>query len=347
MCFFPKLLQGPIERGGELLPQLHQPYTFDYQRMREGLWQVGWGLVKKLVLADRIAQFVNPVYDNVQNFYGLPLILATYLYALQVYFDFSGYTDMALGVARLFNIRLTQNFNRPYLATSIPEFWRRWHISFSRWILDYIFKPLQMWWRNARAWGTAAALLVTFLFSGVWHGISGGFVAWGLLHGIYMACSALFSQRVRKFLKARKLDKSKVVTALQVFITFHLVCFAWVFFRANNLSDGWYAATHLIYGVPTALRLLWSSLFPSVNSAGLLEFTQPLMLGQNLNSVLTLAGLLAAMAVLAILVPRCKDEHFPLGQPTAVRWAIYYLMVLVILFLGAYGSGQVFIYNQF
>jgi len=125
------------------------------------------------------------------------------------------------------------------------------------------------------------------------------------------------------------------------------VCFAWVFFRANSLPDGWYAATHLIYGVPTALRLLWSSLFPSVNSAGLLEFTQPLMLGQNLNSILTLAGLLAALAILAILVPRSKDKHFPLGQPTLVRWAIYYLMALVILFLGAYGSGQVFIYNQF
>ncbi|TLM59851.1 MAG: MBOAT family protein, partial [Deltaproteobacteria bacterium] len=154
LAFFPKLLQGPIERSGELLPQLKAPYVFDYGNVRYGLLLFTWGLFKKVVLADRLGLYVDAVYADIPAYHGLPLLAATYAYAFQIYFDFSGYTDMALGTARLFNIRLTDNFNRPYLATSVADFWRRWHISFSRWILDYIFKPLQMAWRGGREWGT-------------------------------------------------------------------------------------------------------------------------------------------------------------------------------------------------
>jgi len=249
LAFFPKLLQGPIERAGDLLPQLKQKYEFNYDNMRFGMLLFTWGLFKKVVLADRLGIYVDVVYDDVHSYQGLPLILATYAYAFQIYFDFSGYTDMALGTARLFNINLTNNFNSPYLATSIADFWRRWHISFSRWILDYIFKPLQMQWRNGKNWGTAAALLITFLVSGIWHGANWGFVIWGLLHGIYLSCSVFYKPHQKKIHKALHLQKTKTLKVWQIFITFHLVTFAWVFFRANSFIDASYLIKNIITSV--------------------------------------------------------------------------------------------------
>jgi D-alanyl-lipoteichoic acid acyltransferase DltB (MBOAT superfamily) len=207
-----------------------------------------WGLFKKVVIADRLAIFVDTVYNDVHAFTGIPLLLATYAYAFQIYMDFSGYTDMALGSAQLFNINLTQNFNSPYLATSIVDFWRRWHITFSRWILDYIFKPLQMHCRSWKNWGTVTAIIVTFLVSGIWHGASWGFVIWGGLHGLYMACSIFYKPFKKKLHKALGVEETKLLKFWQIFVTFNLVCFAWVFFRAKDLSDAYYIiakfATH-------------------------------------------------------------------------------------------------------
>ena len=249
LCFFPKLLQGPIERAGELIPQLKKKYEFDYDNLRFALLLIIWGLFKKVVIADRLGLYVDPVYNNVRAFTGLPLLLATYLYAFQIYLDFSGYTDMALGSALLFNVRLTQNFDSPYLATSVADFWRRWHISFSRWILDYIFKPLQMQWRNLQSLGTAAALVVAFLISGLWHGASWGFVIWGGLHGLYMACSVLSRPWRKKAHKALRLEKTRWLRAWQIFVTFNLVSAAWVFFRAKDPRDALYVLTHVFSGV--------------------------------------------------------------------------------------------------
>lgn len=240
LAFFPKLLQGPIERARDLLPQLKQKYEFNYDNMRFGLLLFTWGLFKKVVLADRLGLYVDAVYDDVDSYQGLPLLLATYAYAFQIYFDFSGYTDMALGAARLFNIKLTDNFNSPYLATSIADFWRRWHITFSRWILDYIFKPLQMTWRNGKNWGTAAALVITFFVSGLWHGANWGFIAWGGLHGIYMACSVFYRPYQKKLHKALRVEKTNLLRTWQIFFTFNLVCFAWAFFRAVTIKDSFH-----------------------------------------------------------------------------------------------------------
>jgi D-alanyl-lipoteichoic acid acyltransferase DltB (MBOAT superfamily) len=245
LAFFPKLLQGPIERAGDLIPQLKTRYEFNYDNMRFGMLLFTWGLFKKIVIADRLGLYVDAVYNDVHAFTGLPLLLATYTYAFQIYMDFSGYTDMALGSARLFNINLTQNFNSPYLATSVADFWRRWHISFSRWILDYIFKPLQMQWRNWKNWGTATALIVTFLICGIWHGASWGFVIWGGLHGLYMACSIFYKSYQKKLHKALGIEKTSALKTWQIFITFNLVSFTWVFFRANNLSDAYYILSNL------------------------------------------------------------------------------------------------------
>jgi len=330
LAFFPKLLQGPIERAGDLLPQLKQKYEFSYDSMRFGLLLFAWGLFKKVVLADRLGLYVDTVYDDVHSYQGLPLILSTYAYAFQLYFDFSGYTDMALGTARLFNINLTQNFNSPYLATSIADFWRRWHISFSRWILDYIFKPLQMQWRNARNWGTAAALLVTFTVSGIWHGANWGFIIWGLLHGLYLACSVFYKPYQKKIHKALKLQKTKTLRIWQVFMTFHLVTFAWVFFRAGSLSDAWYIIRNIF------------------NTSNIGEqFLQFLFSHGRVELLLSLVFVVIVI-LLAYLQMKEEKESVPeyvLEKCLFFRWFFYLsITISIILF---YSVSRSFIYNNF
>lgn len=262
LAFFPKLLQGPIERAGDLLPQLKDSFRFDCENLRLGILLFLWGLFKKVVIADRLGIYVDNVYRDVHLYGGLQHLLATYAYGFQIYLDFSGYTDMALGSALLFNIRLTQNFNSPYLATSIADFWRRWHISFSRWILDYIFKPLQMQWRNWRNWGTCAALITAFLVSGIWHGAGWGFIVWGSLHGLYMACSVLYRPYQKKIHKMLRLEHTQTLRAVQIFVTFNLVSFAWVFFRANSISDALYVISNIFCSMKIDLVNLKLAILP-------------------------------------------------------------------------------------
>ena len=245
MAFFPKLLQGPIERAGDLLPQLKLPYRFDYDTMRSGLLLFTVGLLKKVVIADRLALYSDHVYRNVHDFTGLPLLLGTYAYALQIYFDFSGYTDMARGTGLMFGLKLAENFHSPYKATSVADFWRRWHMSFSRWILDYIFKPLQLSWRSYGREGTAAALMVTFLVSGVWHGATVSFLVWGFLHGLYLVSSIYWRPYQRKLHAWLGLEKSRVINVWQIFITFNLVSFSWIFFRSNWV-DALYVVKNIV-----------------------------------------------------------------------------------------------------
>lgn len=328
LAFFPKLLQGPIERAGDLLPQLKRKYEFNYDNMRYGLLLFTWGLFKKVVLADRLGLYVDVVYDDVYSYQGLPLIFATYAYAFQIYFDFSGYTDMALGTARLFNIKLTDNFNSPYLATSIADFWRRWHITFSRWILDYIFKPLQMQWRNWKNWGTATALIITFFISGIWHGASWGFVAWGMLHGVYMACSVFYRPYQKKIYKALTVQKTKRLKAWQVFVTFNLVCFAWIFFRAQNVNDAIYLVLNSFENI--SVRELTSLNW--LNGKGL--------------SRLDVLALMFSFVVVFVGDKKRVEFRKIISSPTPLRWAYYYFITVTILILYTTKSSG-FIYFNF
>jgi D-alanyl-lipoteichoic acid acyltransferase DltB (MBOAT superfamily) len=176
VMFYPQLVAGPIERPQHLLPQLACAQPFDYRRVVSGLQLMAWGLFKKVVIADRIAIYVDVVYTSPSAYPGLPLVLATYLFAFQIYCDFSGYSDIAIGAARVMGIDLMKNFNRPYAARSVGEFWRRWHISLSTWFRDYLYIPLG---GNALSRGRRAALLLVFVVSGFWHGAAWGFVVWG------------------------------------------------------------------------------------------------------------------------------------------------------------------------
>jgi len=331
--FFPKLLQGPIERAGDLLPQLASLDSFDYSNVRSGALLFCWGLFKKIAVANRLAPFVTAVYYDPHGYNGLSLIAATYMYALQILADFSGYTDMALGVGRMFNIRLTENFNSPYFAASIADFWRRWHISFSRWILDYIFKPLQIEWRTAGKLGVVGALMVTFLFSGLWHDIGLTFIVWGLLHGAYLSSSVLLKPWREAVYRKIGLANFPGRRAFQGIVTFQLVAFAWIFFRARSLADGWYIATHLFSGAATRIS------YATTVRGG--------VMGAILNggSMRDLAMLGAAVTVWFLGSAFRKTVRLQ-EQPVWFRWSVYYALILALIYLNAYDDVG-FVYFQF
>ncbi|HEY3308709.1 MAG TPA: MBOAT family O-acyltransferase [Desulfuromonadaceae bacterium] len=325
LAFFPKLLQGPIERAGDLLPQLKTEYGFNYDNMRFGMLLFVLGLFKKVVIADRLGLYVDVVYNDVHAFTGLPLLMATYTYALQIYMDFSGYTDMALGSARLFNINLTQNFNSPYFATSVADFWRRWHITFSRWILDYIFKPLQMHLRNWKNWGNATALIAAFCVSGIWHGASWGFLIWGGLHGLYMACSVFYKPYQKRLHKLLGIEKSRVLKIWQILVTFNLVSFAWVFFRASNIEDAQYIATNMMN---------------IINSTGF-----GLLIAQGKKDLII--ALFSLFCLLVFNSVKCNAKiNYLWDRYSLVRWTCYNLLLLSVILL-QYKSTTSFIYFNF
>lgn len=333
LSFFPKLLQGPIERSKDLLPQLKLPYKFDYGCFRAGMLLFAWGLFKKIVVADRLAIYVNKVYGDIYSHTGLPLILATYLFALQIYFDFSGYTDMALGTARFFNIRLTQNFNSPYLATSVTDFWRRWHISFSRWILEYIFEPLQMKFRNYGKLGIAAALLVTFILAGIWHGASWTYILFGLTHGIYLSIAFIYKPYRKKLFKILNISKdSKLITVAQTVITFNLIAFSFIFFRANSYADVAYVVLNSYHIIHAGFSYDYL-----VNN---------LTLGWTKGDIIVVFVVTVAAIYVDIIQQNRELGDILKEKSIFVRWICYYAIVLCILFLGVYDDAK-FIYLKF
>lgn len=327
LAFFPKLLQGPIERAGDLIPQLRSKYEFIYDNIRFGMLLFAWGLFKKVVIADRLGLYVDSVYNDVQSFSGFSLLLATYAYAFQIFMDFSGYTDMALGSARLFNINLTQNFNSPYLATSVADFWRRWHITFSRWILDYIFKPLQMQWRNWKSWGTASALVVAFIISGIWHGANWGFVIWGGLHGLYMACSVFYKPYQKKLHKLLGIEKTKFLKYWQIFVTFNLVSFAWIFFRAHN-NDYLYI-----------IKKIKDEFFSNIQD---FELIKTAIISADSSNVISL---LIALSIYVIAVIS-KDRVDLFNRHIIIRWTCYLALIFITILLSAV-TQYMFTYFQF
>lgn len=236
VLFFPQLVAGPIERSGSLLPQFAQPTSFDAGRAASGLRLVLWGLVKKVLVADRLALIADPVYNDPTQYSGWSLVLGTYAFAFQIYADFSAYSDIAVGSARILGFRLMKNFDAPYFATSPVDFWRRWHISLSTWFRDYVYVPLGGNRSGAGRW--ALAVGATFLLSGLWHGARWTFVCWGVYHGLLVLLARAGG--------AFKLPSGPVW--LRALVTFHLVLVGWVLFRAETLSDAWYVLTHAFGG---------------------------------------------------------------------------------------------------
>ncbi|MGB3974424.1 MAG: MBOAT family O-acyltransferase [Peptococcia bacterium] len=321
IMFYPLLLAGPIERPYNLLPQLRIKQDFEYTRVVEGLRLMLWGLFKKLVIADRLAIYVNAVYNNYEAHNGTTLILASIFFTFQIYCDFSGYSDMAIGAAKVMGIKLMNNFNRPYFSRSMSEFWKRWHISLSSWFRDYVYITLggnrvsiPRWYLN---------LFIVFLISGLWHGANWTYVIWGALNGFYLIF-AIISQGFRN--KAKRLvglDKLPWLNnLLEVMITFALSSFAWIFFRANHVTDA--------FGIIKKIATSRGSLFIESPSMMIYSF----------------------LGLFILFLVEFKKEYYK-GKFSFFnneKWIIRALsccfLIITILLFGVFDGGQ-FIYFQF
>jgi len=331
LAWFPKILAGPIERGTTFLPQVAAGLRADPDRLVLGLQLIGWGLVKKVVIADNLAPIVDKIFGIAAFASPIDLLISVYFFAFQIYCDFSGYTDIAIGVSLLFGLQLMENFRRPYLAKSTAEFWgERWHISLGRWFRDYLFIPLG----GSRAGPVRLYLnlMLVFLLSGLWHaglgyGVGWTFLVWGALNGAYQwagLATRSFWSRVGERLP--RISQSVPLLALRVLLTFHLIAIAWVFFRARSLGDAWLILKKIALNLIQIPSLL--SRFP---------FT---------------AEHYTAFALIAFLIGiEIVDERRSIFQrlaaaPVAVRWGIYYLAILALLILGRWQARE-FIYMQF
>lgn len=336
ISFFPVISSGPIQRAGNLIPQFQNVRTFDYNNATDGMKLFAWGMFKKLCIADRIAVYVNYVYGNVNDSYGLAILLATVLYSFQIYCDFSGYSDMAIGIARYLGFDVGKNFDHPYLSKSVGEFWRRWHISLSSWLRDYVYIPLG---------GSRVALpriylniLITFLVSGIWHGSTWNFVIWGLLHGAYQC----IGRATKSFW-----ERIKVPAIIRIFITFCLVTFAWIPFRAENLHE----AGIVISKIVQVLQNI-SQFFVMKDESGVKEAIRTL-LALNDDGFGGLSGIIKLFAILCIFIfcelktQRRDGITLIKSKSLLIRWILYTLFVYILLFSINLSSNTEFLYFAF
>ena len=331
VAFFPQLLAGPIERATRFLPQLYERFDFDYQRVVKGLRLMLWGFFQKMVIADNLATLVDSVYKHPTDYQGLYLFFATFFFAFQIYCDFSGYSDIAIGAAQVMGFRTMENFNRPYFSKSIPEFWRRWHISLSSWFRDYLYIPMggnrvsvPRWYLN---------LFVVMLICGFWHGANWTFLVWGGLHGFYLIFSILTRSARDHLARMIGLDRvPRLHRCLKILTTFSLVCFAWIFFRADTISDAFNIIANLFTG--------WGRVF-TVRILENIPFWGPLRF--ELVVSLISVGILLCVQLMeerGNIIDRFSEK------PAWIRWPAYYFLLLAILLFGNFGSKQ-FIYFQF
>ncbi len=320
VMFYPQLVAGPIERPQNLLFQFYQKHEFEIERVAEGLKLMLWGFFKKLVIADRLSIYVNAVYGNVEHHSGISLFVATIFFAFQIYCDFSGYSDIAIGSARVMGFKLMTNFNRPYFAKSIHEFWSRWHISLSTWFRDYFYISLggnrvsiPRWYFN---------LFIIFLVSGLWHGANWTFIIWGGLNGFYLVFSLLTKNLRKKVSEVTGYNKlPKVKSFISILVTFMLACLSWIFFRANTVSDGIYILKHIF-------------------AEGNFFMPNPSIM------------IFSVLSILFLIIIEFKLEFFRgkfsllHNSKSVVRYASYLILIILIVLMGVFDGGQ-FIYFQF
>ena len=325
VSFFPLLVAGPIERATHLLPQIVKPREFDYSRAVDGLRQILWGLFKKIVIADNCAEYANLIFNNSADQSGSTLLLGALFFTFQIYGDFSGYSDIALGTARLFGIELLRNFAFPYFSRDIAEFWRRWHISLSSWFRDYVYIPLGG--SKGGIWMKVRNTFIIFILSGFWHGANWTYLAWGALNAFYIL-PLLLAKKNRTNLETVAAGKRfpSVKELFMMLTTFTLTVFAWIFFRAENIGQA-------------------ADIMAEIFSASL--FTVP-----------SFEGIHKAMPTFILLVIfiltewKGREQQFAIQQLGAsrgrtYRWSYYIVILLSIYLFGNFGSNIEFIYFQF
>ena len=336
VSFFPQLVAGPIERSKNLLPQLYKSHKFDYDRVTDGLVLMAWGFFKKLVISDGAALIVNAVYNDVTKYTGIQLVMATVLFAFQIYCDFSGYSDIAIGAANVMGFKLMRNFHHPYFSQNVTQFWRNWHISLSTWFMDYIYIPLGGSRKGKIR--TYINLLVTFMVSGLWHGASWNFVIWGAINGAYNVIhKALFGKREKKLREATKNGKpvkaNPLVAVAKAVGTFLLIDFTWIYFRANTLTDATYVLKNLFSDV--------SQWFASGYFRTAME-----SIGFYSNNGIAILYCILFMFVVELWEGKSTITNRLNKANVFVRWGFYYTIILLIIFFGYFGQSQ-FIYFQF
>ena len=320
VMFYPQLVAGPIERPQNLLHQFREKHEFAYERVRDGMCLMLWGLFKKVVVADRLSIYVDAVYRNVTHHSGPTLTVATIFFAFQIYCDFSGYSDIAIGAAKVMGFDLMQNFATPYFSRSITEFWRRWHISLSTWFRDYLYIPLGgnrlgrvRWYSN---------VLITFVISGLWHGANWTYIAWGAVNGLYIIGAAATAPS-REWLAMRlKLEKwPRCLEFINIGSTFVLICIAWVFFRARTMLDAWRVLTRIVCD------------------------RGPLFTGGARDLIYGAIGIVIVLSV-DIWTGRARFDQTMATHSLPIRWAVYCALVMMLLAVGVFNGSQ-FIYFQF
>ncbi|MBC8044794.1 MAG: MBOAT family protein [Rhizobacter sp.] len=325
VMFYPQLVAGPIERPTNIIPQFRVEQTWDTERVADGLKRMGWGLFKKVVIADRLAEYVGIVYADPHSYTGLTLLLAAYFFAFQIYCDFSGYSDIALGAAKVMGFTLMENFNRPYLAKTITEFWRRWHISLSTWLRDYLY--ISLGGNRNGVMQTYINLSITMLLGGLWHGANWTFIVWGGLQAVYLIADRLLIGPREAFFGVIDRMSTSLSNALQILLTFHLTCLAWIFFRANSVADAFYIVRNIFTFKTENIRA-----GAYRGDVGLFVFAIAL--------ILFLVAIQLTQERQGALIPRFK------AMPLALRWSIYLFVVFMIILWGVEGGSQ-FIYFQF
>lgn len=332
VSFFPQLVAGPIERSENLLPQFKKSFNFDYNRITDGLKLMAWGFFKKVVVADRLAVIVNNVYNDVHNFSGLNLIIATIFFGIQIYCDFSAYSDIAIGAAQIMGYDLMDNFKRPYYSKTVAEFWRRWHISLSTWFKDYVY--ISLGGNRVSKYRIFVNLFIVFIISGLWHGASWNFIIWGALHGSYIVMGQL-TQPFRLIIHNKwGFEKySKIHKYLRIFIVYFLVNFAWIFFRANSFQDAIYVVTNLFTG--------WDELSTFSDIKGIIK-----QLGVTEIRLLYCFISITILEGFHLIQRHGSIRHMLKRKPTIFRWTIYISLILVIIFYGEFGASN-FLYFQF
>lgn len=313
VSFFPQLVAGPIERAKNLLPQFHEEHRFRYDDAVEGLKQMLWGFFMKLCVADVLSEYVDAVFNNVAQHNGTSMIIATIFFTFQIYCDFGGYSNIAIGAARVMGFRLMENFHRPYFSLNIKEFWKRWHISLSSWFMDYVYIPLGG--NRVKYPRHLLNLMITFLVSGLWHGANWTFVIWGGLHGTYQVIGNMWCKYVHK-----PEYKSAISRLLNMAFCFAIVAFAWIFFRANNVTDAFTIVGKIFTEHGTPFVDIYSFVY---------GFT----------------------ALIILVFKDTKDDfgwniHLMHSRHTVVRYASVVALTVYVVLFGSFASGQ-FIYFQF
>lgn len=332
VMFYPQLVAGPIERPQNILHQFYEEKKIKYENIRSGLILMAWGFFKKCVIADRLAMFVGNVYGNVNEHHGIPVIIATVFFAVQIFCDFSGYSDIAIGSARCMGFDLMNNFDRPYLSTSISEFWRRWHISLSTWFRDYVYIPLGGNRVNKKRW--YLNLMLVFLLSGIWHGANWTFMIWGLLHGGYLIVENILYEK----LPSIQNPISKFAIIIKRGSVFFLVCLAWVFFRAQTTADAFHIIKSAIVGIPQQIKEIFSN---TLNAR-----LHILYVNQSVFNFIVAIIFILIMTMIHYEQKNKSFDQWLISKKTSTRWFIYYLLVAAFICFGVFNRTD-FIYFQF